>query len=119
MKAWPKRFVKMMFPGISSPGQQKQLINTTELLISFRLIDDCSKLMLDKFQDCLFENDLSVLIISGSPTQEDLQAAWDKIYVQYCQLSQDSSYNEVLDRKSTRLNSSHANISYAVFCLKN
>src|SRR3712207_9546871 len=25
---------------------------------------------------------------------------------------------EVLDRKSTHLNSSHANISYAVFCLK-
>src|SRR3712207_8230462 len=26
--------------------------------------------------------------------------------------------SELLDRKSTRLNSSHANISYAVFCLK-
>src|SRR3712207_8058638 len=26
--------------------------------------------------------------------------------------------DEVADRKSTRLNSSHANISYAVFCLK-
>src|SRR5258707_14925422 len=26
--------------------------------------------------------------------------------------------NEAADRKSTRLNSSHANISYAVFCLK-
>src|SRR3712207_8698480 len=26
--------------------------------------------------------------------------------------------NEYEDRKSTRLNSSHANISYAVFCLK-
>src|SRR3712207_8111825 len=26
--------------------------------------------------------------------------------------------HERLDRKSTRLNSSHANISYAVFCLK-
>src|SRR3712207_8375485 len=26
---------------------------------------------------------------------------------------------KALDRKSTRLNSSHANISYAVFCLKN
>src|SRR3712207_7359786 len=25
---------------------------------------------------------------------------------------------QMLDRKSTRLNSSHANISYAVFCLK-
>src|SRR3712207_7276101 len=27
-------------------------------------------------------------------------------------------HDRVLDRKSTRLNSSHANISYAVFCLK-
>src|SRR3712207_8301459 len=29
-----------------------------------------------------------------------------------------SALLEILDRKSTRLNSSHANISYAVFCLK-
>src|SRR3712207_7427688 len=28
------------------------------------------------------------------------------------------AYADHLDRKSTRLNSSHANISYAVFCLK-
>src|SRR3712207_8121514 len=27
-------------------------------------------------------------------------------------------YEDIRDRKSTRLNSSHANISYAVFCLK-
>src|SRR3712207_8113624 len=27
-------------------------------------------------------------------------------------------FSKILDRKSTRLNSSHANISYAVFCLK-
>src|SRR3712207_7899173 len=30
----------------------------------------------------------------------------------------DFNVKEVLDRKSTRLNSSHANISYAVSCLK-
>src|SRR3712207_7928073 len=29
-----------------------------------------------------------------------------------------SRHAAILDRKSTRLNSSHANISYAVFCLK-
>src|SRR5699024_11557300 len=29
-----------------------------------------------------------------------------------------SCYDGVLDRKSTRLNSSHVSISYAVFCLK-
>src|SRR3712207_9277776 len=28
------------------------------------------------------------------------------------------TFANLLDRKSTRLNSSHANISYAVFCLK-
>src|SRR5947209_11378455 len=31
---------------------------------------------------------------------------------------QDFSLRRLVDRKSTRLNSSHANISYAVFCLK-
>src|SRR3712207_7793802 len=30
----------------------------------------------------------------------------------------DSLIEQLADRKSTRLNSSHANISYAVFCLK-
>src|SRR5258705_9269617 len=30
----------------------------------------------------------------------------------------DAGLNAVLDRKSTRLNSSHLGISYAVFCLK-
>src|SRR3712207_6168652 len=33
-------------------------------------------------------------------------------------LDGDVSVGALLDRKSTRLNSSHANISYAVFCLK-
>src|SRR3712207_8719745 len=34
-------------------------------------------------------------------------------------LMQDQLTSVLQDRKSTRLNSSHANISYAVFCLKN
>src|SRR3712207_7984133 len=32
--------------------------------------------------------------------------------------SSDGFFFDIEDRKSTRLNSSHANISYAVFCLK-
>src|SRR5947209_14929594 len=34
------------------------------------------------------------------------------------QWMRDELVRDVQDRKSTRLNSSHANISYAVFCLK-
>src|SRR5438874_3412369 len=50
------------------------------------------------------------LRIDCSPP-EDLQ-------VLLLKLEQAGAYVEVLDRKSTRLNSSHVEISYAVFCLK-
>src|SRR3712207_6914426 len=42
------------------------------------------------------------LRVTGTPSLRDL----------------DSGQETPVDRKSTRLNSSHANISYAVFCLK-
>src|SRR3712207_8492010 len=35
-----------------------------------------------------------------------------------CGLTTTGFLGDTVDRKSTRLNSSHANISYAVFCLK-
>src|SRR5256885_12191757 len=38
-------------------------------------------------------------------------------YLQSIPFGQTKSYSEVADRKSTRLNSSHLVISYAVFCL--
>src|SRR3712207_7737318 len=41
--------------------------------------------------------------------EEDLQDSSDEVFAHAA---------AGLDRKSTRLNSSHANISYAVFCLK-
>src|SRR5258707_9435160 len=48
----------------------------------------------------------------------ELQLAWTPLHG--LQLTAAATYLEakVTDRKSTRLNSSHANISYAVFCLK-
>src|SRR3712207_8541353 len=35
----------------------------------------------------------------------------------FTELTEDADFDRLQDRKSTRLNSSHANISYAVFCL--
>src|SRR3712207_8637318 len=46
----------------------------------------------------------------GSSKGYSLKDDWAKRYLEKCE--------ELGDRKSTRLNSSHANISYAVFCLK-
>src|SRR3712207_6949798 len=57
--------------------------------------------------ECLEMRDARKLDVEGleAPGRADEQA---------CGLA-----DAALDRKSTRLNSSHANISYAVFCLKN
>src|SRR3712207_8199966 len=47
----------------------------------------------------------------------DLTAVEDLV-LRVARLKNDLPEVRLLDRKSTRLNSSHANISYAVFCLK-
>src|SRR3712207_7726419 len=44
--------------------------------------------------------------------------AWFGDFVSLRSAAFDLDKSAVQDRKSTRLNSSHANISYAVFCLK-
>src|SRR3712207_6883098 len=42
----------------------------------------------------------------------------DRVELARCELAGGLFERSAVDRKSTRLNSSHANISYAVFCLK-
>src|SRR3712207_8430713 len=48
------------------------------------------------------------------------QAVWNTVWFTLVSVSIETVLGlaVALDRKSTRLNSSHANISYAVFCLK-
>src|SRR3712207_8523271 len=62
---------------------------------------------------------LVLTLVLGSALPAAAQPADPAAPVTRCQLT-DPRLPEVsgLDRKSTRLNSSHANISYAVFCLK-
>src|SRR5438445_5295184 len=67
-----------------------------------------------------------VLVCSVSVTPDYLQNCDRNNAVQVMQLPEQIASPSMcamrgqayLDRKSTRLNSSHANISYAVFCLK-
>src|SRR2546430_8731702 len=48
---------------------------------------------------------------------EDVGVWLPRVHVE-CDFFHPVTLDELLDRKSTRLNSSHSQISYAVFCLK-
>src|SRR3712207_7046521 len=64
-------------------------------------------------------NPIKADLVQSSPTHD---AALVKIHLPDAtpKVELNDNYGEIKqgDRKSTRLNSSHANISYAVFCLK-
>src|SRR3712207_7559544 len=75
----------------------------------------------------LFRSDISAYafraLALGEPRNDDwLMCACRVRYApragHVAQLDRASRFEREGDRKSTRLNSSHANISYAVFCLK-
>src|SRR3712207_8571866 len=54
----------------------------------------------------------------GEDETEAIKESLPRTSVNISTMTFRSPYFTVPDRKSTRLNSSHANISYAVFCLK-
>src|SRR5258707_1916553 len=58
----------------------------------------------------LFRSGRQVVVLTRSESRPAIDRAIDDLDLQ--------AGLQVQDRKSTRLNSSHANISYAVFCLK-
>jgi hypothetical protein len=70
---------------------------------SWKLYQDCSKLELDRFLDVLYDKDFDRLIIEGQPPEQVIKDAWNKIYLQYTELANDGSHNEVLD-KVTQVN---------------
>src|SRR2546426_7363114 len=57
-------------------------------------------------------------IVPAHEGESDAVTRDDSKNLVVCPLPYDRSFMQVLDRKSTRLNSSHLVISYAVFCLK-
>src|SRR3712207_8857725 len=57
-------------------------------------------------------------MLGNTPLEEAMQAEFEKLGSPPFDDLDRRKAAEFQDRKSTRLNSSHANISYAVFCLK-
>src|SRR5439155_15306865 len=108
------------------------------MILSHAHIDHCGlipKLVKEGFQGRIFctpaTNELTkVLLLDSAEIQEDdvkyenkKRAASGQPYLRpiYTKVDAEKSFDQFVtaeDRKSTRLNSSHVAISYAVFCLK-
>src|SRR3712207_8497057 len=65
-------------------------------------------------------NDPKVLVVGNNPDRQNIYSAALGLYNSRIVklINKKKQLKSSVDRKSTRLNSSHANISYAVFCLK-
>src|SRR3712207_8466457 len=75
----------------------------------------------EQLPDGLMEDVMKHLVQVEDATGKRLGDPGDPLLVSVrsgAAVSMPGMMDTVLDRKSTRLNSSHANISYAVFCLK-
>lgn len=86
-------------------------VQSVKVMSSAILYRDCNKLPLDIFIDCFIDDDFS-----GLGEGPELPEVWDKIYIEYCQLSQDGSYNEVFEIMK-EINDFRAKITIVSNCL--
>ena len=60
-----------------------------------RLYCRCNETPLDVFIDCLVNKNYSRLIREGKPLQKEIDAAWQKLWFEYCDLSDSSEYRQL------------------------
>ena len=73
---------------------------------TYQLIEYIEDLRLDKFIDCLCDQRLTVLIVSGNPSGIDLMECWSNLYAQYLDILDDAEtlYALHLQRDAELLN---------------
>src|SRR3712207_7618584 len=100
------RIIKNYILGKSSPGDESQLLNWMQES--------------DENERSLFATELAFREgrAAESASIPDIDKVEASLFEEIHRIEARRLKVRRLDRKSTRLNSSHANISYAVFCLK-
>src|SRR5687768_18303167 len=91
----------------------QRLVLTPQLRQRIEMLQMTSLELTDLIQQQLLENP----VLEEVPTQEEVREFAEKVLDHLAGGDPAGSFEEA-DRKSTRLNSSHGYISYAVFCLK-
>lgn len=67
------------------------------------MIYNCKDLTLERFEQAYEQHDLTALIKEGEHTEEELIIAWDKIQAEYCDLTGDDGFKELMRLRSLNM----------------
>lgn len=84
------------------------------------LKNECSQIVVDDFIKAYCRNDLSVLVISGQPSQEQMMDAWNELYFEYASIIRTDESNHIfnLHRKITSMRIQCSYVDLATNLLK-
>ena len=84
-----------------------------------RLYSRCSETPLDVFIDCVVNKNYSRLIREGKPLQKEIDAAWQKLWFEYCDLSGSAEYRQLfqLIKEAGYLEGKILSIRLAIQCI--
>lgn len=96
-----------------------RLLSRKASSLRWELSRRCDQLLLSNFFLCLFESDLTALIIKGNPPQADLAEAWANIYSEYIDLNSgtEPDYVLLLQRDITLLHGHISETESAIYIL--
>lgn len=79
----------------------------------------CDQLPLNRFIDCLIDNDLKSLVISGVPSEQQLISAWENIYIEYISLNQsaESLYSIGIQKEVTLISDEISRVEEILYLL--
>jgi hypothetical protein len=75
-----------------------------------------TELTLDRFIDCLVDSNLNRLIKHGTAKYNDLVAAWESIYSEYCDLSGTIQYKQIIV-VAEKIHKLDKKLTYLPYCL--
>lgn len=86
----------------------------------FKLYDSLHTLPLSIFIECVCDNNLDLLVISGKPSQKDIEDCWFNLWYQYVDLNEDNEgvYILQLKKEVALLNHKIAVVDCAVLILR-
>jgi len=84
IQKWRSSFRRADLSFVPSPDQSHQQPGPSSS--PNKIANNCTDANMDQFIKCICENDLNALVISGTPSPEEIAEAWTNIFYEYCDL---------------------------------